>query len=117
MPVTLVGDVRMPLLHCCRSTTISIDISFCWLPQPLIILQRVSVLTQPPPAALQISQPLYNLTDPYTNLTSNTPPHCAQLYNPRGLPWAFHHLPMAQRINGFPVWFDINLSADAAQTW
>jgi hypothetical protein len=24
---------------------------------------------------------------------------------------------MAQRVDGFPVWFDINLSADDAQTW
>jgi hypothetical protein len=71
----------------------------------------------PPCQPLQIAQPLYNLTDLSTNLTSNTPPHCAQLYNPRGLPWAFHHLPMAQRADGFPVWIDINLSADDAQTW
>jgi hypothetical protein len=73
-----------------------------------------------PPTATsprQIAQPLYNLSDPATGAATNQPPQCAQLYNPRGLPWAFHHLPMAGRHPGFPLWFDINLAADDAQTW
>ena len=78
-------------------------------------MQPLSVA--PFPSRLQISAPVYNLVEPATNLTTNQPPHCAQLYNPRGLPWAFHHFPMAGRQQGFPVWFDINLDAGGAQTW
>lgn len=38
-------------------------------------------------------------------------------HTPRSLPYAFHHLPLSGLPDGFPIWFDINLSEDGAQTW
>jgi hypothetical protein len=35
----------------------------------------------------------------------------------RGLPFAFHHMPLKDLPDGFPIWFDINLSQDGASTW
>lgn len=34
-----------------------------------------------------------------------------------GVPFAFRHRPLAGLGPGFPVWLDINLSQDGAQTW
>jgi hypothetical protein len=48
---------------------------------------------------------------------TNPAPYCGELYNPRTLPWGFHFFPLEGLPNGFPVWFDIDLSADDAQTW
>jgi hypothetical protein len=47
----------------------------------------------------------------------NKEPYCAELYNPRTLPWGFHFFQLDGLPNGFPVWFDIDLSAADAQTW
>ncbi len=33
------------------------------------------------------------------------------------MPYAFRHFPLKDLPAGFPVWFDINLSQDGAQTW
>lgn len=59
----------------------------------------------------------YNVTDTVLNKTTNYPPYCAELYNKQDSPYAFHYFPLQGKDPGFPIWFDINLSADDAQTW
>eukprot|EP00879_Flechtneria_rotunda_P008905 GHRR01009325.1.p1 GENE.GHRR01009325.1~~GHRR01009325.1.p1 ORF type:complete len:543 (+),score=191.85 GHRR01009325.1:394-2022(+) len=65
----------------------------------------------------EISQPTFNIIEAATTLTVNAPPYCAELYNPRNIPYAFWHLPLSGLPAGFPVFFDINLSHEAAATW
>jgi hypothetical protein len=86
-------------------------------PHGMISADVAAPRTSTPTHPGQIAEPLFNLSDPASGTTTNQPPQCAQLYNPRGLPWAFHHFPMDGRTPGFPVWFDINLDADDAQAW
>ena len=65
----------------------------------------------------------YNLTSPPAILgsaaaLSNPPPYCAELFNPRTLPWGFTPHPLAGYSSpGFPAFFDINLSAEDAAGW
>lgn len=44
-------------------------------------------------------------------------PWCANLFNLRHLPYGFFHFPLVERTEGFPIWFDINLSEDQASYW
>lgn len=60
-----------------------------------------------------LSSPTYNVS--FLNQTVNPAPYCAELYNPQELPYAFHFFPLSGKDDGFPVWFDINLSQDGAQ--
>lgn len=39
--------------------------------------------------------------------------YCAR----RHVPYAFRHFPLEGLPPGFPVWFDINLSQEGAETW
>lgn len=55
----------------------------------------------------------YDVT--FLNQTVNQRPYCAELYNPQDLPYAFHFFPLKGKPNGFPVYFDINLSQGGAQ--
>ncbi|GIL76287.1 hypothetical protein Vretimale_5865 [Volvox reticuliferus] len=59
----------------------------------------------------------YNINNTATNQIVNPPPYCAELYNPQKLPYAFHHIQLEGKDNGFPVYFDINLSEEGAQAW
>lgn len=53
-----------------------------------------------------------------TSATSNPAPYCAELYNARELPYGFFSFDLPQLFGeGFPVFFDINLSADEVQTF
>lgn len=62
---------------------------------------------------------VYNLADPFSKTDSfvNLEPFCANLYNMRNVPFGFFHYPLSDKQDGFPVWFDINLSEDQAQYW
>jgi Polycystin cation channel len=62
---------------------------------------------------------VYDLPDPYskTDALVNRAPYCANLYNMRNVPFGFFHYSLADTPDGFPVWFDINLSEDQAQYW
>eukprot|EP00892_Ulva_mutabilis_P009580 jgi/Ulvmu1/6995/UM033_0053.1 len=62
---------------------------------------------------------VYNLVDPFAKTESfvNLNPFCANLYNMRNVPFGFFHHPLSDKPDGFPVWFDINLSEDQAQYW
>ncbi|KXZ51016.1 hypothetical protein GPECTOR_14g257 [Gonium pectorale] len=62
-----------------------------------------------------LTGPTYNVQ--FLNQTVNPAPYCAELFNPQKLPYAFHFFPLADKGNGFPVWFDINLSQDGAKAW
>ncbi|KAG2499695.1 hypothetical protein HYH03_002630 [Edaphochlamys debaryana] len=62
-----------------------------------------------------LSAPTYNVS--FLNTTVNPPPYCAELFNPQAVPYAFHHFPLRGKPDGFPVWFDINLSQEGAQAW
>ncbi|GFR50551.1 hypothetical protein Agub_g12825 [Astrephomene gubernaculifera] len=62
-----------------------------------------------------LTSPTYDVN--FLNQTVNPAPYCAELYNPQKLPYAFHYFPLDGKADGFPVWFDINLSEDGAQTW
>ena len=73
-----------------------------------------------------LPNPTYNVWDeatqkyvnPAPNMTDQYPQNfCAELYNPNNLPYAFHYLPLAGKEDGFPVFFDINLSQEDAQNW
>ena len=45
-------------------------------------------------------------------------PYCAELYNARELPYGFFSFDLPQLFGeGFPVFFDINLSADEVQNF
>ena len=65
--------------------------------------------------------PTYNLTSAVPGAAAtvtNAPPYCAELFNPRGLPWGFTSYPLTGYGGpGFPAFFDINLSADQAGGW
>lgn len=53
-----------------------------------------------------------------TLTTTNPEPYCAELYNARELPYGFFSFDLPQLFGkGFPVFFDINLSADEVQTF
>lgn len=53
-----------------------------------------------------------------TSATTNPEPYCAELYNARELPYGFFSFDLPQLFGeGFPVFFDINLSADEVQTF
>lgn len=53
-----------------------------------------------------------------TSATSNPEPYCAELYNARDLPYGFFSFDLPQLFGqGFPVFFDINLSADDVQSF
>lgn len=45
---------------------------------------------------------------------TNAPPRCVNLFSPAGEPWAFHHVPLAGRPAGYPVWLDVQHSEPAA---
>ncbi|KAG2493793.1 hypothetical protein HYH03_008013 [Edaphochlamys debaryana] len=62
-----------------------------------------------------LGNPTYNVA--FLNQTVNPAPYCAELYNPQKLPYAFHHYPLRNKAEGFPVLFDINLSQQGAQAW
>uniref|UniRef100_A0A7S0YB92 Polycystin cation channel PKD1/PKD2 domain-containing protein n=1 Tax=Polytomella parva TaxID=51329 RepID=A0A7S0YB92_9CHLO len=62
-----------------------------------------------------LTNPTYNLT--YLNQSVNPAPYCAELYNHQDMPYLYHYFPLAKRKPGFPVWFDINLSADMASSF
>ncbi|KAL0022694.1 hypothetical protein WJX77_001966 [Trebouxia sp. C0004] len=52
-----------------------------------------------------------------TSATSNPDPYCSELYNARDLPYGFFSFDLPQLFGqGFPVFFDINLSADDVQS-
>ena len=58
------------------------------------------------------------LTYLQTLTTTNPEPYCAELYNARELPYGFFSFDLPQLFGeGFPVFFDINLSADEVQTF
>lgn len=58
------------------------------------------------------------LADVQTLTTTNPEPYCAELYNARELPYGFFSFDLPQLFGkGFPVFFDINLSADEVQTF
>ncbi|GIL44962.1 hypothetical protein Vafri_2402 [Volvox africanus] len=59
----------------------------------------------------------YDVINNVTNQVVNPPPYCAELYNPQKLPYAFHVFELEGKEDGFPVYFDINLSQDGAQAW
>ena len=53
-----------------------------------------------------------------TLTTTNPQPYCAELYNARELPYGFFSFDLPQLFGeGFPVFFDINLSADEVQNF
>ena len=53
-----------------------------------------------------------------TSATTNPEPYCAELYNARELPYGFFSFDLPQLFGqGFPVFFDINLSADDVQSF
>lgn len=62
---------------------------------------------------------VHGLVDPYSKSGAlvNEPPFCANLFNMRDVPFGFFHEPLEGKPDGFPVWFDINLSEDQAQYW
>ncbi len=60
-----------------------------------------------------LTSPTYNVS--FLNQTVNPKPYCAELFNPQKLPYAFHFFPMEAKDDGFPVYFDINLSQEGAQ--
>lgn len=61
---------------------------------------------RPPPATAAQGQRL-----------TNPPPFCAELFNPRNLPWGFHSVRLRRLGAGFPAVLDINLSQDAVLQW
>jgi len=58
--------------------------------------------------------PTYNMSNASNG---NKPPFCMELYNPRDIPYGFRHKSIPGYSDGFPYFFDINLSADEAQRW
>lgn len=62
-------------------------------------------------------EPTYNIPDPINPIgTTNPEPYCAELFNERSIPWGFHHFDLEPAFDdGFPIWFDINLSEEMAQ--
>ena len=53
-----------------------------------------------------------------TSATTNPEPYCAELYNARDVPYGFFSFDLPQLFGqGFPVFFDINLSADDVQSF
>ena len=62
---------------------------------------------------------VYNILDPFAKTESyvNQAPYCANLFNMRNVPFGFFHFPLPGKTDGFPIWFDINLSEDQAQYW
>jgi Polycystin cation channel len=62
---------------------------------------------------------VYDLEDPYskTGALVNKAPYCANIFNMRDVPFGFFHYSLEDKPDGFPVWFDINLSEDQAQYW
>ena len=44
-------------------------------------------------------------------------PFCPKLFNTKEVPYAFHYMPMDGFADGFPVFFDINLSEDGAMKY
>jgi len=58
--------------------------------------------------------PTYNMSEASTG---NKPPFCMELYNGRDIPYGFRHKSIPGYSDGFPYFFDINLSADEAQRW
>ena len=62
--------------------------------------------------------PSYNLPDPVNlGAVTNKPPYCYELFNERDIPWGFHSFRLQHFDDGFPVWFDINLSEEMAQRY
>mmetsp|Transcript_38784 Transcript_38784/g.53872 ORF Transcript_38784/g.53872 Transcript_38784/m.53872 type:complete len:1579 (-) Transcript_38784:245-4981(-) len=64
----------------------------------------------------------YNCTDlenggTYPANSTYKVPYCAELFNEKLVPYGFHYLSMKSYSQGFPVFFDINLSADRAQAF
>uniref|UniRef100_A0A061RIA9 Polycystin cation channel family n=1 Tax=Tetraselmis sp. GSL018 TaxID=582737 RepID=A0A061RIA9_9CHLO len=60
----------------------------------------------------------YDLDDPINpGAKINPKPFCAELFNERNIPWGFHHFALDDYEDGFPVWFDINLSEGMAQRY
>jgi hypothetical protein len=49
--------------------------------------------------------------------TTNPPPFCADLYNPRNLPYGFHSVRLRRLGDGFPAVLDINLSQEDVLSW
>eukprot|EP00883_Tetradesmus_obliquus_P001212 jgi/Sobl393_1/11292/SZX78320.1 len=64
-----------------------------------------------------LTNPTFDIIEPATKLKVNAQPYCAELFNPRNTPYAFWHLPLANLPDGYPLFFDINLSQVGAQTW
>eukprot|EP00873_Tetraselmis_striata_P015466 jgi/Tetstr1/435730/TSEL_024629.t1 len=63
-----------------------------------------------------LQDPTYVIPDAVSEgAFTNFEPYCAELYNERNIPWGFHHFPLDYFDDGFPVWFDINLSEEQAQ--
>lgn len=62
-----------------------------------------------------LAKPTYNVS--FLNQTVNQRPYCAELYNPQGTPYGYHFFPLEDKADGFPIWFDINLSQGQAQKW
>jgi hypothetical protein len=58
--------------------------------------------------------PTYNTTN---GSTANQAPFCMELFNPRDIPYGFRHKSIPGFSDGFPYFFDINLSADEAERW
>lgn len=69
----------------------------------------------------------YNCSDPLlvpfpatynlSSTTSNQPPYCKELFNPYNIPYGFKAKNLPGFEDGFPFFFDINLSADVATAW
>ncbi|KAF5825832.1 hypothetical protein DUNSADRAFT_6611, partial [Dunaliella salina] len=50
-------------------------------------------------------------------IITNERPRCTQLFSLNELPYAFQHIPLKTKRDGFPAFFDINLSEQEAQDW
>ena len=68
----------------------------------------------------EFSNPAAGVYPTYNNSNSSTgnkAPFCMELFNPRDIPYGFRHKSLPGFSDGFPYFFDINLSADEAQNW
>eukprot|EP00210_Caulerpa_lentillifera_P005376 g5138.t1 len=63
--------------------------------------------------------PSYERINPYSTSLEyvNQAPFCIELFNMRNLPYGFRSFPLRGKTNGFPFWFDINLSEHEADLW
>lgn len=67
----------------------------------------------------RLEAPSYDRVNPYSNALEyvNQAPFCIELFNMRNLPYGFRSFPLKGKSQGFPFWFDINLSEFEADLW